>query len=343
MLKKTLSLLFLCISATFLPAYAQDCKPPAIVANTAAANMFRPDQEMILGELTVQRLAREFRQINDPQLQKYLDDMAQRIIRHLPETGLQFTFHVMDYPEANAFNIPGGHVFVSRKLISFVKSEDELAGVIGHELGHATVHHGAIDMSDLMRRILNITSLGDRKDITEKYNLLIENSRTKRISQKSGHEGAQQVEADRIGLFAMVAAGYDPKAFFSFFDRLTESGGKTGNWLSDIFGSTKPEQKRLREMQQLTQNLPPQCRDNRAASAVEDFQRWQADVVIYRETGRKEELPGLMWKKELAAKIAKRCQPSCFQPGRQAAAGAGRLWVSGHRSRESQGGVSDTG
>lgn len=285
------------------PGLAQPCTPPPIVANAKSANMFSAEQEMVIGELTVQRLSSEFRQMRDAVLLKYLEELGERLSRHLPPTGLKYTFHLIDYPEANAFNIPGGHVFVSRKLISFVNNEDELAGVIAHELGHATVHHGAADMSDSMRKILKITSLGDRRDVTEKYNLLIENARTKRISRKNDHENAQQLEADSIGIFAMVAAGYDASAFFSFFDRLTESEGKTGSWFSDLFGSMKPAEKRLREMSKATEKLPATCREGRSVKATENFLKWQADVVKFRETGRSEELPGLLWKKELSPKL----------------------------------------
>lgn len=284
-------------------ANSQTCQPPTIVANAKSDNLFSPEQEMIVGELTEQSMAREFREVREPDLVAYITALGERIIKHLPPTGLKFTFHIIDYPEANAFNIPGGHVFVSRKLISFVNNEDELAGVIAHELGHATVHHGAVEMSDSMRKILNVTSLGDRRDVTEKYNLLIENARTKRISRKNSHENAQQLEADNIGIYAMVAAGYDPTAFFSFFDRLTESKGSTGDWLGDLFGTLKPAVKRLREISKATENLPQACRDGRAAKTTEGFLKWQADVVKFREAAVKEELPGLIWKRELSPKL----------------------------------------
>jgi len=265
--------------------------------------MFSPQQEMILGELTVQRLASEFREVYDPRLVAYVNELGAKLVKHLPPTGLTFTFHIIEYPEANAFNIPGGHVFLSRKLIALASSEDELASVIAHELGHASVHHGAVDMSDRMRRILKINAVGDRNDITEKYNRLIENARTRRSPEGRDHEDAQQLEADSIGFFAMVAAGYDPDATFTFFDRLTESEGKTGSWFSELFGSTRPEQKRLREISEATAKLPAACRDGRVAKATEDFLKFQADVVMFREANRKEELPGLLWKKELSPKL----------------------------------------
>ena len=286
-----------------LPAFGQNCAPPPIVANAKSANMFTPEQEMALGELTLQRLAGEFRPIRDERLLAYVQGIGAKLTKHLPPTGLTFTFHIIDYPEANAFNIPGGHVFLSRKLIAFANTEDELASVIAHELGHAAVHHGATDISERMRKILKINALGDRKDVSEKYNLLIENARTRRVSQRGGHENEQQLEADKIGFFAMVASGYDPDASFSFFDRLTESEGKTGSWFSELFGSTKPAQKRLREISQVTKQLPASCRDGRSASPTEDFLKWQADVVMFREGNRKEEVPGLIWKKEISPKL----------------------------------------
>jgi WD40 repeat protein len=303
MLRRILFAFALCSPVFCSFINAQDCTPPSIVANAKSANLFSPEQEMIFGELTIQNMAGEIRLVRDEKLLAYVNDIGGRLTKHLPPTGLRFQFHLIDIPEANAFNIPGGHVFLSRKLVAFVNNEDELAGVIGHELGHAVVRHGATDISESLRKILNVTSLGDRKDIIEKYNLLIERARTKRLSRKRGHENEQQLEADRIGLFAVVAAGYDPAAFASFFDRLTENEGKTGNWFSDLFGNIRPEQKRFREMIRVMEQLSPACRDGRAAKAVDNFLKWQADVVSFREASRKEELPGLIWKKELAPKL----------------------------------------
>lgn len=296
-------ILSVCLLA-LLPAFAvaQDCSAPPLNTTQKSVNIFSPEQEMVLGELTYQRLSGDLRFVKDPQLLSHINKVGAKLISHLPPTGLKFQFFIIDIPEANAFDVPGGYIFISRKLIGFANSEDELAGVMAHELGHAVVRHGATDFSELLKRVLNVTQVSDRKDIAEKYNLLIERARTKRISQKS-EENEQQLQADRVGLFAMVAAGYDPGAFASFFDRLVETKGNTGSWFSDIFGKAKPEQKRLREMIKVTEQLPPQCRDNRQALATEDFLNWQAEVVSRRETKRSENLPGLLWRKELSPKL----------------------------------------
>ena len=303
MLRKIFFALTICSTVFCSVSSAQNCAPPPVVANAKSANLFSPEQEMVLGDLTIQHLGREIRFVRDEKLLAYVNEIGERLIKNLPPTGLRFQFHLVDIPEANAFNVPGGHILLSRKLVAFVNNEDELVGVIAHELGHAVVRHGATDISESLRKILSVTALGDRKDVTEKYNLLIERARTKRISRKEGHENEQQLEADRIGLYAMVAAGYDPTAFSSFFDRLTESEGKTGNWFSDLFGGTRPAQKRLREMIRATDQLPAACREGRTAKTTENFLKWQADVVSFRDSNRKESLPGLIWKKELAPKL----------------------------------------
>jgi WD40 repeat protein len=295
--------LLLCITLGCVAASAQDCKPPEITANSQNYNIFSPEQEMILGELNSQRMANETRYLQDEKLTAYVKDIGERLVRHLPPTGLKFQFFIIDIPDANAFNTPGGYIFISRKLIAFTKTEDELAGVMAHELGHAAVRHAASDMSELFKKILNVTQLGDRKDITDKFNLLIERERTKSVSRPSGHESAQQLEADRIGLFAMVAAGYDPNAFSEFFARLTEAKAKSGNWFTNIFGGSTPTDKRLREMIKATELLPPACRENRSANASEQYLNWQAEVVSFRQSQVAEELPGLLWKRELSPQL----------------------------------------
>src|SRR5687767_10566565 len=135
---------------------AQECKPPEIKANARNYNIFSPEQEMVLGDLTYEQLLGELRFVKDEKLVAHLNAIGARLTRHLPQTGLKFQFYIIDLPDANAFNTPGGYVFVTRKLIAFAQTEDELAGVIAHELGHATVRHAASDISQLFKKILNV-------------------------------------------------------------------------------------------------------------------------------------------------------------------------------------------
>src|SRR5687767_11825112 len=103
-MKYLLLIVFVAAFAILFPVRAQDCKPPAIVFNAKTGNIFTPEQEMILGDLAMQKSFSEMRYINDQQLLAYVRDIGDRLIKHLPPTGLKFQFHIIDYPEANAFN-----------------------------------------------------------------------------------------------------------------------------------------------------------------------------------------------------------------------------------------------
>ena len=74
---------------------------------------------MVLGELNYQRMSGDSRFIQDQKLLAYVRAIGEKLVRHLPPTGLKFQFFIIDMPTANAFNTPGGYVFISRKLISF--------------------------------------------------------------------------------------------------------------------------------------------------------------------------------------------------------------------------------
>jgi WD40 repeat protein len=228
----------------------------------------------------------------------YLQQIGQRIVKHLPPTNLNFRFFLVDLPEANAFVLPGGRIYVGRKLIAFTQSEDELAGIISHEIGHLIARQQTVAMTRRMKDVLSVTQVGDRKDIFEKYNQLMENAARKpnAFRQSDNHEGKDQIEADQIGLFALTAAGYDPQAHARFFDRFAETKGRTGGFFSDLFGVTRQESKRLREMIKGVAALPPGCVETRAAAQNEAYQRWQSAVVSYTGLGRKESLHAVLSK-----------------------------------------------
>jgi WD40 repeat protein len=96
----------------------------------------------------------------------------------------------------------------------------------------------------------------------------------------------------------MAAAGYDPQAFVSMWNRLTDTKGKTGGWLSDLFGTTRPESRRLREILRGVSTLPAQCVTARAAAPPDEFKKWQAAVVSSAAT-RGESLHGVVSKTRL--------------------------------------------
>jgi WD40 repeat protein len=295
------ALLLACLCAASTGAQQQPCQQPVVSAASRAQSIFTPRQEMELGDVIAEHVQRDYRVVEDPQTSGYLRAIGERLVKQLPPTEMRYQFFIVDLPDANAFTMPGGRIYVTRKLIAFAASEDEVAGVLAHELGHAASGQTAADMTRRFREVLGVTSVGDRRDIFEKYNQLLDNAARKPGAWRRGdrEEEGQQYEADRIGIYAMAAAGYDPQAFVSMWNRLTDAKGKTGGWLSDLFGTTRPESRRLREILKGVSSLPAQCVAARAASGPEEFRRWQAAVVSLSTPAREESLHGVLAKTKL--------------------------------------------
>jgi WD40 repeat protein len=186
-------------------------------------------------------------------------------------------------------------------MVAFLRNDDELAGLLGHEMGHILTHQGAIRMTRLFREVIGVTSVGDRKDVFDKFNRFLDNARRnpKAFKSDSGEEEPHQYQADQVGLTAVSNAGYSSQAFVGFFDRLAQTKGRTGNFFSDLFGTTKPNEKRLREMHKSQEALPAACREKATSPASSEFPAWQMEVIGYSGLGRKDSLVGLLEKKDL--------------------------------------------
>jgi predicted Zn-dependent protease len=119
--------------------------------------------------------------IDDYILFQYLDTLGDLFFKHTPTTEMKFRFYLIDLPDVNAFSIAGGRVYVSRKMVVLTRSDDELAGILAHELGHIVTHQSAIDTTRRFRDALGITQVGDRADIFASFHQYLENEARKTI------------------------------------------------------------------------------------------------------------------------------------------------------------------
>ena len=262
--------------------------------------IFSPQQEQELGEIVRQQMESRFRVIEEDQITGYLKRVGARVSQHLPDTGLHYEFLLYDQPEIQAFSMPGGRVYLSRKMVAYLRNEDELAGVLGHELGHLAARQQALDMSRAFRDVLGLKSLSADEDLLGLYNQFVESVRLKKIhASPSGEEERSQKVADQLGVQAVARAGYSPQSFPDFMDRLMETKGKTGNWFTDLFGATPPNSKRLRETLKEVANLSSSCIEQNAHPSPDDFRQWQATVLHYRGIGHGEHLSGVLSRKKL--------------------------------------------
>ncbi len=264
------------------------CAMPLLTQIRNDQNLFNEQQEEWLGELMDQDVQKDFHVIEDAD--GYLQRLGERLLAQLPPTKIHYRFLIIDSPELNSFSLAGGRVYIFRRMIAFAKNEDELASLVAHEIGHLSTHQSANDLSGYFRQ-LGIKGVGDRQDIFAKWNQFKDNAR--KIKHGSDDQRDQLI-ADRVGLYAMTRAGYDPAQFTAFIDRLLETKGKTGSFWSDFFGATSPESKRLRGIMRNASPLPPGCVSSRPAATA--FSQWQQAVIQAKAEVAKEELPGLVRK-----------------------------------------------
>jgi len=253
------------------------CGVAPIPAATSQANIFSDQQEMWLGQVTADLVESEVRFMRDPALSAHLQAIADRLVATLPPTKIQFRVILVDSEEVNGFSIAGGHVYIMRKLAAVAKSDDELAGVIGHEIGHIISHQFAFESTRELKRLSNVTGVGDEADIRTKYEAMLDAEYHDKHPELRETD-SEQAEADRIGIYAMTAAGYRPQAIAEFFDRVFFLGGKTGNKLSDLLRMTKPDQKRLRSMNAMIAAIPAGCGKG-ATPDESEFAKWHEAVV----------------------------------------------------------------
>ncbi len=113
---------------------------------------------------------------------------------------IHYRFRMYDSGEINGFSLTGGRVYISRKLIAAVKNEDEIAGVLAHEIGHLATHQTAIELTRSFRIRLGITQVGDRADIFAKVHLFFSTPAKSNEEQDSGSK--DELVADHVGMYA---------------------------------------------------------------------------------------------------------------------------------------------
>ncbi|MFM7205721.1 MAG: M48 family metalloprotease [Planctomycetaceae bacterium] len=162
--------------------------------------------------------------------QDYVDAVGRRLTAHVRRRGIDYRFHVLAVSDVNAFALPGGDVFVTEGLLEFLRSEAELAFVLGHEIAHVDQRHA---IERLAARIaLERIMLDDLAGIADLGPAFV----------RAGYRKYQELEADLAGMHLASAAGYDPDAAVAPLRRLagrepTPSAGPRSTPLAEAAGA----------------------------------------------------------------------------------------------------------
>jgi len=190
--------------------------------------------EVRLGQKTDAQVVETYGAYDDSELTDYIDSLCQRMAKRSHRPRLPFTFKILDTPVVNAFAVPGGYVYLTRGILSYLNNEAELAGVIGHEIGHITARHSAKQYSRAQLAQLGLEMGTILSEGFREYAGLAQFG-VGMLFLKFSRDNERQ--ADDLGVQYATKAGFDASHMANFFatlERLHPSEDRSGlpDWCS---------------------------------------------------------------------------------------------------------------
>lgn len=182
----------------------------------APALALSTESEIAMGRATDEQIVSTYVIENDPLLNAYVQNMADRLWRQVARKDVPYNIKIIKGNDVNAFSTLGGYVYVYEGLIDFVQSDDELAGVIGHETGHIERRHTVTLQSkaNALNLLFGIASIWS--PFLGRFGNLLEAGAIAKIQR------TDELQADRTGLQLMSRAGYDPDAMVTMMQHLNK-------------------------------------------------------------------------------------------------------------------------
>jgi len=239
--------------------------------NKGDFNLVSYQEEWQLGQQLEQDIARQLPQVDDREALRYLNRMGQRIVAQTELAEAPWEFHIVADPQINAFNIPGGHVYVNVGLVQAADNAAELAGVVAHEISHGVARHGTEQLSKAYGfNIVAGLALGQNPPIYQQIVTQIVGAGT---FAKWGRDAER--EADRLGVVYMVGAGYDPHGMVTMFQELLSRRQRDPGALDQFFASHPLTEERIENVRQHIEELELSLDQNLILDdpGFEEFQR----------------------------------------------------------------------
>lgn len=247
------------------PAPAPAPQPPATPANKEKTEKPKPpkeDPEVKLGRETHEEMLKSgLRLVTDAAVVDRVKNIGKKIADVANVTPLKamygsselvpytYQFFVVDDPDINAFSLPGGYIYINKGLLNYIQSDDELAGVLGHEIIHAAHHHVMKlqkEQSKLNNQLLigALITLVARVPTVDMMNLL-QGFQMVAIQKVNGFGQTAERDADASGLIISQKAGYNPVGMLTFMERLARDQQLRPDVELGIFRTHPPERERV--------------------------------------------------------------------------------------------------
>jgi len=209
---------------------------------TAASGMDEKE-EVAVGREVAGRMLGAAPLVPDPALQAYVNRVGRWVASQTERPDLPWRFGVIDTPSINAFAAPGGTVLITRGLYEILDSEAQLAGVIGHEIGHiARRHHITV-----MQKSAAISAGAQLAQARDRSALVSNLIGTGAEIFARGLDKSAEFEADRIGVVLAARAGYNPYGLVEVLHKLAARGAEDGS-LALLFKTHPHPEERLTEL-----------------------------------------------------------------------------------------------
>jgi predicted Zn-dependent protease len=214
------------------------------------------ESEVELGRQSAGEIAAQLPLVDDPVVERYITALGTSIARRADTRGLEWKFRVVDSRAVNAFALPGGFIFVNRGLIERSGSLSELAGVLGHEIGHVTLRHSVEQLKSAQKTNIGVTLLCVLTNVCE--------SGLARVAINVGgnalfakHSREDEREADSVAVLNVVRAGISPTGIPSMFETLMAERRSSPGVVDTWFGTHPLEESRVAETRRLVSALDP--------------------------------------------------------------------------------------
>jgi predicted Zn-dependent protease len=235
------------------------------------------EQEIALGTQAAGEINSELPLVQDEAVTGYVTNLGREIASGTPRSDLEWRFFVVDSPQINAFALPGGFVYVNRGLIEITRSMSELAGVLGHEIGHVIQRHSVEQMGLHAGANIGVAVLCALTSACESGvgQLAIEMGGSLVLTRYSRRD---EFEADSEAVENVLRVGIDPQGVPQFFERLLNAREYQPGSVESWFASHPLEEARIDAARRLIEQLPEEVLADTRADAA-DYSRFLARVA----------------------------------------------------------------
>lgn len=194
------------------------------------------DAEISMGRKAAREVEKNHKLVDDPAITQRVKTIGEAIAKIANSlevessygtsriTPFKYSFKVLDEKEINAFSLPGGFIYIHKGLLDYVESDHELAGVLAHEIAHASHHHmayllkeqGRLDSRIALILVAGVLGNMDAKDLSH----VLVGAQLVRIAYSSGYGQKAEEDADRTAIAYLHKAGYNPVGLLTFMERL---------------------------------------------------------------------------------------------------------------------------